>query len=225
MGNKHIYLIRGKDQESYDEFVNRILELGNSISKKFQPEYLKVTLTHQKPPNMAVIPFKKKKIAAISIVSSKEDPVEEMVAYEGFNGAFVVEEVVPVGYEKTWMDGEQTPGIGLLTLFHKKKGIDHPTFLNRWWHNSHTPLSLKIHPLWNYNRNVVRGKLTDHEHWFDGIVEEHFRERRDLLNIFRFFGKPHQVIPRMIHVYTDTNSFLDYKRIEPYFVTEFILVS
>lgn len=218
--NKHIYLIRGEKEENYPAFTFRIFEASKSISRKYAPASLKISMTTQAPPAMTVIPFKKKKIAAISISSDSDAAFPELVDNNGFAGAFLVEEAVPVAYERNWENNEETPGIGLLTLFHKKKGIDYHTFIDRW-HNSHTPLSLRLHPLWNYNRNVVKGKLTHHESWYDGIVEEHFRNRRDLLNIFRFFGRPNKVIQNMWQVYSDSRSFLDYSKVEPYLVSEY----
>ncbi len=62
----------------------------------------------------------------------------------------------------------------------------------------------------------------DEERW-GGIVEEHKCRRSELLNPFKFFGNPLLIIPRMIQVYADTKSFLDYKTIEPYLVAEYVL--
>jgi hypothetical protein len=45
------------------------------------------------------------------------------------------------------------------------------------------------------------------------------------VNPFKFFGNPAVIVPRMINVYRDTNSFLDYKTIEPYFVSEYHIKS
>jgi len=151
-----------------------------------------------------------------------EVSTDALSGYEGLRGIYRVEEALPVAYEKSWPDGELTPGVCLLTLFTRKPGLDHATFLNRW-HNSHTPLSLRIHPLWHYNRNVVRERLiTSSEPW-EGIVEEHFRKRSDLVNPFRFFGNPLRIVPNMIEVYNDTRTFLDYNTIETYFVREIIV--
>jgi hypothetical protein len=217
--NKHIYLIRGDDAENYPAYTFRLFEIGKKLAQHPGIKKLKVNITSQPPPSFSVIPFKKKKIAALSITVDTIEPIDELVNDKGFAGAFKVNEAIPVGYEKTWQNGEQTPGVCLLTLFHKREDIDYQTFIDRW-HNSHTPLSLKLHPLWNYNRNVVESKLTEGDLWYDGIVEEHFRTREDLLNIFRFFGKPHKVIRNMLMVYKDSRSFIDYKRIEPYLVSE-----
>ena len=217
--NKHIYLIRGNEKENYPSFTFKVFDIGKQLAKNPSIKKLKISITNQSPPNLSVIPFKKKKIAAISLYMDSEEAIPELVTHQGFYGAFKVKEAIPVRYEKTWKNGEQTPGIALLTLFHKRKDIDYQTFIDRW-HNGHTPLSLELHPLWNYNRNQVESKLTDHDFWYDGIVEEHFRTREDLLNIFRFFGKPHKVLKNMMLVYKDSRSFIDYKRIEPYLVSE-----
>lgn len=217
--NKEIVLIKGLENETYIQFSERILSLGNSFFKDKDIVKLKVTLTVNPPPIFSVIPFKKRKIAAISFYSSNNKHLEMLRNEPGFDGCYLVHEAIPVAYKKTWDDGSATPGVCLLTLFRQKKGIDYETFIHRW-HNGHTPLSLKIHPLWNYNRNVVKEKLTDAFYEWDGIVEEHFRTTSDLMNPVKFFGNPLIMVYNMLRVYFDTKSFLDYKTIEPYFATE-----
>ena len=107
----------------------------------------------------------------------------------------------------------------MLTLFRRKPGIDRESFLTRW-HNGHTPLSLKLHPLWNYNRNVVLAPIASGAEPHEGIVEEQFRSEADLLNPFRFFGPPYKVPLHMLQVYRDTRTFIDMKTIEIYLTTE-----
>ena len=102
--------------------------------------------------------------------------------------------------------------------------MDYDTFIDRW-HNSHTPLSLRIHPLWNYVRNVVETLLTDQTAPFEGIVEENFKTSSDLLNPFRFFGNPLIILYRMLQVYTDTKAFIDYPSMETYLTTEYHIKS
>ena len=133
-------------------------------------------------------------------------------------------EALPVAYIKDWPDGEQTLGVCLLTLFSKKKNINYDTFIDRW-HNSHTPLSLRYHPLWNYVRNVVDERLTPDAAIFDGIVEEQVRKTSDLLNPFKFFGHPLVILPRMLAVYVDTKSFIDYPSMETFLASEHIIKS
>jgi hypothetical protein len=222
--NKEIYLIRGTDREGYMEFYNRILTLALSLEKEINPESIKFTITAVAPPRITIIPFKRSKIAAVSIYKSDPEPSEMPGSAEGFCGAYRVTEALPVAYKKNWKDGEPTPGACLLTLFSKKKSIDYATFIDRW-HNGHTPLSLRIHPLWNYVRNVVNESLAENSVWFDGIVEEQVQAAPYLLNPFRFFGNPLIIIPRMIMVYSDTKSFIDYPGMETYLAAEYHIKS
>ena len=215
-----IYLVRGDDNETYEAFKDRVGKAVESLADNESVRFLSYTITVEEPPKVSIIPFKKKKITSITVKKQDELPIENLLNLKGFKGAYHVTEALPLAYEKTWADGEKTPGACLLTLFKQKKSIDYKTFLDRW-HNSHTPLSLKTHPLWHYNRNVVEEKLSNASAQWDGIVEEHMRTRSELLNPFKFFGNPMVIIPRMIQVYTDTKSFLDYKSIEPYLVTEY----
>jgi len=221
---KEIYLIRGDVKEGYREFTERMLKTANDISEMVNPAALKVTLTQGPPPKLSVIPFKKSKIAVFSVYKHDNVKVDLLMRSEGFAGAFKVEEAIPVAYEKTWANGQPTPCVCLLTHFHRKPGIDYDTFIHRW-HNGHTPLSLKLHPLWNYNRNVVLQTVSENPTWYDGIVEEQTRTRAELLNPFKFFGNGLVILGNMLKVYSDTKSFLDYKRIETYLAMEYHILS
>ena len=221
---KTIYLVRGTKAEGYGAFKKRILVLANELSKNYNLEKIKVVLTENKPPMLSVIPFKKNKIASISVVQNENNHLVNIENTAGFSGSFEVTEALPVAYVKDWKDRDATPGICLLTLFRRKPSIDYDTFISRW-HNGHTPLSLKLHPLWNYNRNVVDKTAENSIESWDGIVEEHCRTRADLLNPFRFFGTPLHIITNMIAVYRDTKSFLDYGSIEPYLAMEYHIKS
>jgi len=221
---KEIYLIQGSGNEDYKAFTTRIAGLVEYIEETFKPSRLKYTITAKAPPTLSIIPFSKKKMAAVSIEHESNEPVYSLMDADGFYGAYRVTEALPVSYQQEWPDGEPTPGACLLTLFSQKKNIDYPTFIDRW-HNSHTPLSLRYHPLWNYNRNVVEEGLNDTSKPFNGIVEEQVRQTSDLLNPFKFFGNPLVIVPRMLHVYLDTKSFIDYPSMETYFASEYIVKS
>ena len=221
---KEIYIIRGLPGEDYKIFKDRIFRLSKDVLEKTMPEKLKICLTEKKPPRISIIPFKRNKIAVLSIYRNKGAVLKLITASPGFVGSYAVEEAIPVSYTKSWEDGTSTPGECLLTLFHKKPGIDQDTFIKRW-HEGHTPLSLKLHPLWNYNRNVVHGKLTDNSLWYDGIVEEQVQKASDLLNPCVFFGPLLKVPIHMYQVFMDTRSFIDMRRIETYLASEFFLKS
>lgn len=222
--HKEIYLIKGLPDEDYQAFNSRITGLIEYVTETVQPRGIMYTITDQTPPPMSIIPFSRQKLAAISVYKDNTLTVNSFIDADGFYGGYKVTEALPVSYTKDWPDGHPTPGVCLVTLFSKKKNIDHSTFIDRW-HNSHTPLSLRYHPLWNYNRNVVDEYLTINDAVFHGIVEEQVRERRDLLNPFRFFGNPLVIVPRMIHVYLDTKSFIDYATMETFLSKTYVVRS
>jgi hypothetical protein len=221
---KTMYLIRGTGEETHKNFRNRILTLLGGLSGRKDIETISVVLTSETPPGFSVIPFRKDKIASISVKSRHWLDMGILEAENGFAGSYEVTEAIPVGYRKTWRDGDPTPGVNLLTLFSKKKSIEYDTFIHRW-HLGHTPLSLKIHPLWNYNRNVIDETLNGSSESWDGIVEEHFKSKKDLLNPARFFGGPISMLYRMLQVYLDTRSFLDYDTIQTYLGLEYHIKS
>lgn len=221
---KEIHIIKGLPEEGYETFTSRIFSLCDGLLHPSGPAALKLTLTTGTPPALSVIPFKRKKVAVISILDAGENLFEEPALPVGYEGGFLAEEAIPVSYTKSWKDGSPTPGVCLLTLFHKKTGLDQAEFLSRW-HEGHTPLSLRLHPLWNYNRNVVLKKLGENSTWYDGIVEEQFRKASDLLNPLVFFGPPLKTPAHMWEVWKDTRSFIDMKRMETFLATEYILKS
>jgi hypothetical protein len=221
---KEIYIFKGLPSENYDGFEKRIRTLSRDLIELYGLETLKINLTLKAPPGVSIIPFKRKKIAVLSTTRNSGESLDLATQTEGFIGGYVVEEAIPVAYHKTWADGEATPGECLLTLFHSKPNINRETFLRRWF-EGHTPLSLKLHPLWNYNRNVVSSSLSKDSLWFDGIVEEQFQKASDLLNPLVFFGPPLKAPLHMYQVLMDTRSFIDMKKIETFLTTEIHLKS
>lgn len=216
---KEIHIVKGLPSESYKDFRVRMFNLADSLLDGGNCHTLRVNLTLKPPPRLSVIPFRRGKVAALSLTG--ESPAADLpITTEGYTGGYTVEEAIPVAYEKTWEDRSPTPGICMLTLFRRRSGIDHTTFLHRW-HNGHTPLSLKLHPLWNYNRNVVLSQGNQGAAPHEGIVEEQFRREADLLNPMRFFGPPWRAPLHMLQVYRDTRSFIEMRTIEIYLTTEF----
>lgn len=214
-------LIGSEETESYERFKSRVFSLLESRSTDSRVVMLKVTLTTEAPPGFSVIPFSKNKIAAVqtrwSILPENDDLLKD-----GLIGSYRVSEAFPVQYVRNWPLGQRSPGACMLTLFRKRHDIGRETFIDRW-HNGHTPLSLKIHPLWHYSRNVVESIISPEGLVLDGIVEEHTRTQRDLLNPFIFFGGAFRMIPNMIRTYFDVRSFLDYPSITPYLAAEYYL--
>jgi len=138
---KQVYLVRGDTKESYTSFFDRIHEEAMLLLADKLLTGVSYTITEAAPPKISVIPFQKKKVALITVRKKGEEHLGQLLKLPGFDGDYAVTEALPVVYDKTWPEGEKTPGVCLLTLFKMKQGIDRQTFLNRW-HNSHTPLSL-----------------------------------------------------------------------------------
>lgn len=194
------------------------------------PARLTVTFTEVAPPALTVIPFRRSRIALFSIwpregdddASAWADAIdpEGRASVAGYR----VDESVPVAYQQTWEDGQTTPGVGILTIFRRRPGLDDETFLARW-HGGHTPMSLEIHPLYAYVRNVVGAPVVEGSPPCDAIVQEHFRHPADLLDPTRFFGGLAAMVPNMLRVARDIRGFIDLRSMEVYFVSELVVRS
>jgi hypothetical protein len=203
----------------HKEVSQQLLALG--------PSKLSLTLTEAPPPKPSLFPFKSEPVAVFCIHDEQGDPsrftdaltnaAKEVSGYE-------VEESYPVEYERSWSDGEATPSPILLTVLHKKPGISSDEYIKRW-HDGHTPLSLEIHPLWYYQRNVIREPITQGADECDGIVLEACPTKSDLLNPTRFFGGALKMVPNMLRVANDIKGFLDMKKTETFYATEYHLRS
>lgn len=195
------------------------------IDARLMPR-LKLTATIEKPPRWNVIPFSSRPMALVSIGTPDRVALAEAAraarlteletaAFESFEVTTSVPVPVPVDAKI----GEPTPGVELLTLFRRRPGLDDKTFIQRW-HGVHTPLSLEIHPLWGYIRNVVDARWPSDATPLDGIVEEYFERPQDLLNPVSFFNGPLMMVPNMARVALDIRRFIDLATIETYWVTE-----
>ena len=192
-----------------------------------EPAKLQMTVTEGPPPKVSLFPFKDEPFALFNVYDEGEDPSRFTEALQGAGrsvSGYAVEEAYPVTYEKVWRDGQPTPSPILVTMLRKKPGITDDEYLDRW-HNGHTPLSLEVHPLWYYQRNVVLEPVTEGAEPSDGIVLEACPTRNDLLNPARFFGGPLKMVPNMLRVAKDIKGFLDMKRIENFYATEYHLRS
>ena len=215
-----LILIRGVENENRAAFTGRMLGNTADLFSAYEPECLKCAVTEEPPPRLSVIPFRKDLVCLVTFSGKKEPPAEILSGIPGFFGAYEADMTLPLAYEISWCEGEGTPGCGLLTLFRKRPDLDYDAFISRW-HDGHTPLSLRIHPLWNYVRNVVTSAYVKGSTWYDGIVEEHFRCGEDLLKPVRFFGGLFPMPVNMFKVLKDVRSFIDYKSIETYFIKEY----
>ena len=151
-----------------------------------------------------------------SVLEDKLAPIAERL------WGYLVTESVPMQYpDRTWRDGERSPGVTLFTAFPKPDRLTDDQFFNHW-HGSHTPLSFEIHPLWRYIRNAVARPLTPGARPYRGIVEERFREIEDALDMERLFrGKAANMKRGM----KDVDQFLDRDKIDSALMNEYIVKS
>ena len=187
---------------------------------------LKLTATLEGPPRWSVIPFSQRPLALVTIETPNAGALAATVSSAGLDrleiaslDRYHVQTAEPVPVTLPAHTDGTTSGVELLTLFRRKPGLDDATFIERW-HGGHTPLSLEIHPLRGYIRNVVQARRPETAVPLDGIVEEHFACRRDLLNPTVFFGGALLMIPNMIRVAADIRRFIDLRTLETYWVAE-----
>ena len=175
---KYIYLIRSPEQlephafgsEIFDKLVPQLLRLN--------PEKLKIDLTEVKPPRLTVLPLKRSGLAMISVWDNLADRAKdwqtEMAGIGSNVAGYKVTESTPVAYKKDWDNGKASPGAVMLTLMRKNPSLSYEQFMKEWF-DHHTPMAMRIHPLWNYIRNVVETAVIEGSPPIDGIVEEHCR--------------------------------------------------
>ncbi len=96
--NKEIYILGGREAETYETFQNRVIATAAEVSQLCQPVKSWVTLTETPPPALSVIPFKKGKLAAFTLFREEPDykPCKLLTEMEGFRFACRVEEALPV---------------------------------------------------------------------------------------------------------------------------------
>ena len=114
-----------------------------------------------------------------------------LVEAETYGWLVAESESLGYGDNRTWPDGEQSPGLSITTFFDKKDGLSDEEFY-RIWHGEHTPLSFEIHPLWLYVRNQVLRSITAGAPPVRGIVYEAVPTDKHLLDFNLFFGCSHE---------------------------------
>jgi hypothetical protein len=91
-----------------------------------------------------------------------------------------VRETIQRGYERSWPDGERSPGVKMIAPLRRLDGVTREDFKQRWV-QTHAPLALEHVPgIWRYVTNVVVSPLASAAPDFDGIVEVHRRRIEDL---------------------------------------------
>jgi uncharacterized protein (TIGR02118 family) len=134
--------------------------------------------------------------AAAAVLADHATFLAEMHAYR-------VDERVVIDYERTWPEGERSPGVKYMSLMRRAPGLSREE-MDAYWRDHHTPIALEHHDgMWKYVHNVVREPLTLDPPEVDGLVEMHFPTVDDFRE--RFFTPPES----MEIVLEDAYRFID----------------
>ena len=96
-------------------------------------------------------------------------------------------------YDRSWSDGEPSPGVKMMAPLLRAEGLSHDGFADHWL-NTHVPLALEHLPgMWRYVTNIVTAPLTPNAPEYDGVIGLHVRELADMDDRERFYASPEGV--------------------------------
>ncbi len=227
---KLVYLLWRDPAVSEDEFAAKLV---NVTGPKLVASGARSVAVNAPDPSVNLswsVPVRDEGPAFAGLASFWLPCVDDAPAFEAIlrdaaakSAGYLVTESVPRDFDqRTWPDGARSPGVKLVSCFEQPARLTREEFIGRW-HGSHTPLSLEIHPLWRYVRNVVARPLTPGAPAYAGIVEEHLREDADLIDPARFYGGKDKLAANMKRVIDDVRTFLDLERVVNVVVRETIL--
>lgn len=224
---KHLFFARASGPRA--AFRERVFEALVPRLRDVAPSRLKLSLTERENPSAPYLPLRKDNLVMVSAwgevdVAAFHRALAEFTESRTEVFGYRVRESYPLHYEKTWKDGERSPGTVLLTLLAKRRSLSYEAFMYEW-HGRHTPKAMRIHPMWSYARNVVEANTDANAPDIEGVVEEHYRDLRDVTNPMRMFGGPWRFLPQMVEVALHANHFLDLSRTQNYLLSEYHLVS
>jgi hypothetical protein len=227
---KLVYLLWRDASEDAEVFARRLVASAGPKLVAEGARSVSVNAADAQADLGRTVPIRDSAPAFAGVVSFWLGCVDDRPAYEPVLrdsaarvAGYLVTESVPRDFDRrTWPNGVRSPGVKLISVFEQPARLTREAFIERW-HGSHTPLSLEIHPLWRYVRNVVARPLSADAPNFAGIVEEHVRELADLTDPARFYGGKENMAANMRRVLDDARSFLDLERVASVVTSETIL--
>ncbi len=220
---KHIYFIRSAENQ-HGDLKRKVLEHVVTPLKAQAYTHIKLNISLA-PPSLSLVPFSKNAMIMISLWSEEgltpEASTLEAMKTLGQVWSYAVDESAPVQYQRDWPNESDSPGVVLLTLLKKNPNISYDDFMHEW-HGRHTPKAMRIHPMWNYIRNVTLERLQPDSPAFEGFVEEHYRQLSDVTNPIKMFGGGFFTwIKNIIEVGLHVKTFLDLPNLENYLMSEY----
>ena len=227
---KLVYLLWKRDADATSDFRARLLE---DVAPKLVADGALALVANvadlrdQLPEKSPLLVGEGRSISAC--VSVWVESQDRRVALEPTLGGvaarlhgYLVTESVPLRCpDRTWADGERSPGVTLWTAFPKPERLSDEAFFAHWY-GSHTPLSFEVHPLWEYVRNAVARPLSPGAVPYRAIVEERFRSLDEVLDMKRFFGGDLANIKRVMD---DLAAFTDMATMNTTPMSEYIVKS
>lgn len=164
--------------------------------------------------------------ACVSVwVDSLDDrsSIEEALASAVTNiaGYSVTESMPREMRDRNWPDKQTSPGVSILTAFCEIPGQTDESFYAQW-HGSHTPLTLRMHPITRYSRNVVVRPVTEGAPECRGIVIENLASIDILSNLTEFWGGSEEAAQEVME---DMLKFIDPMRLSASLMSETIVKS
>ncbi len=207
--DKHVYVWRPPESEirifarAGRDAVERRLD-GTGIAG------LVVHTTTLVPPRVSLVPFRRTPMALVSVHGEEAALAEagrRLATLPGTLEGYAVDETVPV-------PRRSEAAATLVTLFRRAPRVSPELFLRRW-HEEHTAMTLEIHPVVGYVRNVVRAPLVPSAAPWDGIVTEDFASLADLTTL-RLFGRGPRALVNVLRIARHVPTFLDLSTLEAY---------
>ncbi|MFO0685812.1 MAG: EthD domain-containing protein [Sandaracinus sp.] len=206
---KHVYVWRPPEPQ-----IRIFARAGrDAIERRLDGAGLRTVVvhtTHVPPPALSLVPFRRSPMALVSMRGDETALAEagrRLGTLPGRVEGYAVEESVPIACARP-------PRATLVTLFRRAPRVSTELFLRRW-HGEHTPMTLEIHPVVGYVRNVVRAPLAPDAPPWDGIVTEDFAELADLTTL-RLFGRGPRALVNVLRIARHVPTFLDLSTIETY---------
>ncbi len=215
--------LKNINRERFRDFILATVVPG---IMKHGPAHFKVTMSAADQPYLTILPLKRNGFAMFSLTGiDREAILGELKGYLNPDRrvyGYAVHESPYLLSGRSCNHGEESPGLILLTMLQRKRGLQKKEFM-RIWFGEHSPMAITIHPLVNYIRNVVTGYIAEDSPKVDGIVEEHFGADRDLINPVRMFGGMKKFLPSMLAVQRHVSTFIDLSNIRNYLCKEHLI--
>ena len=139
----------------------------------------------------------------------------------------VVESLYADWDDRTWADGERSPGVVTVATIHRPESLPEPQWLHNW-HEVQSPESGRMQPRTRYVRNRVVQALTPHAPVADGIVEESWPSARHVADPDLFFnggGDPERVKANLEQMMANVSACLDLEKLRSTTMSEYLIKS